>query len=81
MGLTSSCASEDISSDLQILPYDQCLDGTHVETLECIGDTETVFAGIERDLVKVLLDQLLLLDELDVGQRVSCELDSLIWSA
>ena len=75
--LTSCCTPEDISGNLQILPHDQSLDGTHLETFKGIGDTETVLAGVERNLVKVLLDQLLLLDKLDVGERICREFNSL----
>ena len=67
--LTSCSVSQRISRDVKVLPHDQRLDGAHVETFEGIIHTETVFASVLADLVKVLLDEFLLLDEFDILKR------------
>lgn len=61
----------------QVLPDDESFDGAHLQTLEGVVDAEAVLSAVEVDLVKVLLDQLLLLDEFDVGERLSGEVDGL----
>ena len=58
-------------------PHNKSLDRTHVKRLERVVDTETVLSGVESDLVEVLLNETLLLHELDVGERVGSELNSL----
>ena len=47
-------------------------------TFQCIVDTEAVFARVLANLIKVLSDEFLLLDELDVGQTLGRELDGLV---
>ena len=66
--LTARSIAKDISRDVQILPYDQSLNGTKLKGLECVLDTEAVPASILTDLIEVLLDKLLLLHELDIGE-------------
>ena len=58
-------------------PNDESLHCTHVKRLERVIDTETVLPGVKSDLVEVLLNETLLLHELDVGERVGSELNSL----
>ena len=78
MILTAGGVAEGVAGNVQSLPDNQCLDSTHVQSLERVDDTETVLSSVQSDLVKVLLDQTLLLDELDVGQRIGSKLDSLV---
>ena len=63
---------------VEALPHDQGLDGAHLEAGKRVGDAEDELARVLRDLVEELGDQALLLDELDVGERVSRELDGLV---
>jgi hypothetical protein len=77
---TPSSVPKDVTGDVEVLPDDERLDGSHLETFEGIVDSEDELAGVESDLVKELLDQTLLLDELDVAQRVGGELDRLVES-
>ena len=74
---TTSCVAEDVSGNVQVFPHNQCLDRTKLETLERVVDTEAVFAGVLADLVEVTLDELLLLDELDVRERLGGEFNGL----
>lgn len=69
--------SERVSGNVQVLPDNQGLHCTHIESFEGVDNAETVLSGVEGDLVEVLLNQSFLLYELDVGQRVGSELDSL----
>ena len=75
--LTASSVPQDVTSDIKIFPNDEGLNGAQLESLEGIINTEAVFAGVLADLVKVLLDELLLLDELDVRKRFSGKFDRL----
>ena len=75
--LTTGGVAEDVAGDVQVLPDDQGLHGTELEGLERVVDTETVLAGVLTDLVEVLLNELLFLDELDVRESLSSELNSL----
>jgi len=68
---------QDVSHGLEVLPNDQGLNGSHVESLEGILDSEDELSSVESDLIEELLDELLLLDELDVGERVGGEIDGL----
>lgn len=74
---TTSSIAEDVTSDVQILPDDESLHSTELEGPQRVLDTETVLAGILTDLVEVPLNELLLLDELDVGKRFRCKFNSL----
>ncbi|KAI3478310.1 hypothetical protein L1887_59786 [Cichorium endivia] len=69
---------EHVAHHVEVLPHDECLDGTQVERFEGVVEAEAVLASLHGDLVKVLLDELLLLDELDVGERLCGELDGLV---
>ena len=75
--LTASGVAENVACNIEVLPDDQSLDGTELKCLECVFDTKAVFRCILADLVEVTLDQLLLLHELDVRQRLRRQLDSL----
>ena len=75
-----SCAVvlEDEPLDVEVLPADERLDGAHLQGPESVLHTEAVAPGVLADLVKVPVDQLLLLDELDIGQRLGRQLDGLV---
>lgn len=75
---TTSSIPQNMSDRVQVLPDDQSFHCTHIQSLQGVGDTEAVLAGIEGDLVKVLLDESLLLDEFNVRERVGGELDGLM---
>jgi hypothetical protein len=74
---TSRRISKGVSNSVQALPDDQGLHGSHIQSLECIDDTETVLSGVQSNLVEISLNKSLLLDELDVGERVGGQFDSL----
>ena len=74
---TSRGIAENISSDVEVFPDNEGLDGTKLQCLQRILDTVAVLSGVLADLVEVPLDELLLLDELHVGQRLRCKLDCL----
>ncbi len=74
---TSSGVTEDVTRDIKVLPYDQSLDGSEFKGLERVFDTKAVLARILTDFIKVLLDEPLFLDELDVRKRLGSEFDGL----
>ena len=74
---TSGSIPENVTRDVQVLPYDKRLDSTQLECLERVVNTEAVLSGILADLVEVALNKLLLLHELDVRERLSCQLNGL----
>lgn len=63
---TAGRVPENITRDVEVLPYDERLHSTEFQRLERIIDTEAVLASVLADLVEVLLNQPLLLDEFDV---------------
>ena len=58
--------------NIQVLPADQSLHCSHLQGLQCIINTKTIFAGVLRYLIKIFSDQFLLLDELHISQRFRC---------
>lgn len=64
--------------DLQVLEDDESLNSTELEGLESVVDTVTDASSILGDLLKVLSDELLLLDELDIAECLCGELNSLV---
>jgi len=64
--LTTCGIPKDVACDVQVLPDDKSLDSAQLQGLECIVDTEAVFARVLTDFVKVSLDEFLFLNELDV---------------
>jgi hypothetical protein len=66
------------ASDFQVLKDDQSLGSTCLEGLEGVVDTVADLARVLGNVVKVLVDQLLLLDELDVAERLSSQLNGLV---
>lgn len=49
--------AEGMANDIEILPDDEGLDGSHLESMEGVVDAEAVLARVVRDLVEVALDQ------------------------
>ena len=76
--LTSGGIPENVSGDVEVFPDNKRFDGSHIQSFESILDTKAVFTRILADFIKVVLDQLLLLHELDIGERFRCELNSLL---
>lgn len=74
---TSSGVAENITGNIEILPDDEGFHGSELEALEGVIDTETIPPSVLTNLVKVSLDEPLLLNKLDVRQRFACKLDSL----
>ena len=74
---TSGSIPENVTRDVQVLPYDKRLDSTQLECLERVVDTEAVLARVLTDFVKVLLDESLFLDEFDVGEGLGGQFDGL----
>ena len=60
--------------NVKILPADQSLHRPHLQGLEGVIHSKTVFPRVLGDLVKVFPDQFLLLNELDIRQRLCREL-------
>lgn len=75
--LTSGSVTKNVAHMRQVLPDDEGFDGTHFQSLEGVINAEAVLPTVLVDLVKVLLDQLLLLDEFDIGEGLRCEVNSL----
>jgi len=65
---TSSSVPQHISSDIEVLPDNESLDGTKFKSLEGIVNTEAVSASVLADFVEVFLDELLLLHKFHIGQ-------------
>lgn len=76
--LTAVAVLKSPAGDLQVLEHDQSLDGTQLESLEGVLDAEADAAGIQADLIEVLADELLLLDKLDVAERLGRQLNGLV---
>mmetsp|Transcript_3732 Transcript_3732/g.13105 ORF Transcript_3732/g.13105 Transcript_3732/m.13105 type:complete len:297 (-) Transcript_3732:231-1121(-) len=66
-----------ISEHVQVLEHDQGLHGAHLHALQGVFHPEDVLPGVFADLVEELADELLFLNELDVGEGVRGELDGL----
>jgi hypothetical protein len=75
----SACrALQNPASNFQVLEDNQRLSSTCLESLEGIVDTVADLARVLGDVVKVLVDELLLLDELDIAEGLSSQLDGLV---
>jgi hypothetical protein len=74
---TSSSVSKHISRNIQVLPYNQSLDGTELKSLESVVNSEAIPAGILADFVEIFLDESLFLDKFDVGKGLRCKFDGL----
>lgn len=68
---------ERVVVDVQVLPHKQGLNRPSIERLERVIHTIDVLASVLRNLLKVLANQPLLLDKLDVLQNVRGQLDCL----
>jgi len=52
--LTGGCVVlEDVSDHLQVLPYNQNLNGSHLQCLQRLLHSEAIAPGILRDLIKI----------------------------
>ncbi|KAH4126672.1 hypothetical protein HBH47_045340 [Parastagonospora nodorum] len=71
-------ALQNPAGDLQILKDNQGLGSTSLQSLQSVVDTVADLARVLGDVVKVLVDELLLLDELDVAERLPSQLDGLV---
>ncbi|KAH3660506.1 hypothetical protein OGAPHI_007092 [Ogataea philodendri] len=69
-----------VSNGVKTLINDDDLTSSQIKSLKRIVNSVTEFTGILRNLVKVLCDQFLFLDKLDVGQSLSRQLDGLVKS-
>jgi hypothetical protein len=76
--LTAVAVFENPAGDLKVLEDDQSLDGTELESLEGVLNAVANLASVLANLLKVLSDELLLLDELDVAESLGRQLDSLV---
>ena len=74
---TSSGIAKNITGNIQIFPDDESFNCPKIKGFEGIIDSETIFAGVLTNLVKVLLDELLLLNKLDISQRFRRKFDGL----
>jgi hypothetical protein len=76
--LSAVGALEDPASDLQVFKDDESLGGTSIQSLQSVLNTVADFARVLGDVVEVDVDELLLLDELDVAERLARQLDGLV---
>lgn len=53
----SSGSSEGVSSDIQVFPNDQSFHCAELKTTKRIIDSETIFTGVQRNLIEVLLNE------------------------
>ena len=67
-----------VPRNLEVLEHYQNVDGAHLEALESVLDAKAELTGVLRDLLKVPRDEPLLLDELDVRERLRAQLDRLV---
>lgn len=74
---TSSGIAKNITGNIQIFPDDESFNCPKIKGFEGIIDSETIFAGVLTNLVEVPLNELLLLDEFDIGKGFSREFDRL----
>lgn len=63
---TPSSVTKKVTSNVKVLPDDEGLHCAKFQRLECIVNTETIFAGILADFVEISLNQLLLLNKFDI---------------
>jgi hypothetical protein len=75
---TSGSVAKNMTLDVQILPDNQGLNGTKLQCLQGVVNTEAVPTRVQTDLIEVLLDQFFLLNKLDIRQRLRCQFDRLI---
>jgi hypothetical protein len=69
---------EDPASDFQILKDNQCLGCASLESFESVVDAVADLARVFGDVVKVDVDELLFLDELDIAERLSRQFNGLV---
>lgn len=70
--------AKSVAGNFEVLKDDQSLDSTELESLEGIFETVADLAGVLANLFKVLANELLLLDKLDVAERLSRQLNGLV---
>mmetsp|Transcript_16231 Transcript_16231/g.50376 ORF Transcript_16231/g.50376 Transcript_16231/m.50376 type:complete len:399 (+) Transcript_16231:242-1438(+) len=63
---------------LEVLEGDERVHGAHVDGLHRVADAVAVHVRVEGELVVELLEELLLLDQLHVAERVGREVDGLV---
>mmetsp|Transcript_4616 Transcript_4616/g.6445 ORF Transcript_4616/g.6445 Transcript_4616/m.6445 type:complete len:244 (+) Transcript_4616:88-819(+) len=78
LGFIGSRILDFVSADIQIFPHDQSLDSTHFQSSQGVTNTVAILASVLGNFIKVLGDQLLLLNKFDVGENFSRELNGLI---
>ena len=64
---TSRGIAKDISGDVKVFPDNECFDGAKLKGLESVVNSKAVLASVLADLVKVLLNEFLLLNKFHVG--------------
>jgi len=67
-----------VAHHLDILEQHHRLEGAELERLHRVVHSEADVAGVECDFFEELADDLLLLDEFNVGERVLSKLDCLV---
>ncbi len=77
-GLDAFGVLEGHSLDVEVLVDNDNLAGTEVQGLEGFVVAVAELSGVHGDFVKVLCQELLLLDKLDVGEGLGGELDGLV---
>jgi hypothetical protein len=63
---------------IQIFKDNQSLGGTSLQGFQCVVDTVADLSGVLGNVVKVLVDKLLLLDELDVAEGLARQFNGLV---
>jgi hypothetical protein len=74
---TSGGVAKYITRYIKILPDNECLNRTELKSFEGVVDTETIFASILADFIKVVLNKFLFLNKFDIRERLCCKFDGL----
>ena len=75
--LTGGTVLQCVPLDIQVLPTNQGFDRSHLQCPQRVLYAKAVLSSVLGDLVKVPTYQLLLLNELHIGEGLSRELDGL----
>lgn len=76
--LSAVAVLENPAGDLEVLKDNESLDSTELKGLEGVLDTVAYLTSIRTNFLKVLSNELLLLDELDVAESLRRQLDGLV---
>ena len=78
LGLVLDRVLDLISHNLDVFEEHHCLKRSELQSLHCVFHTESDHSSVESDLLKEPSDDLLLLNKLDVRERVLSQCDGLV---